>query len=351
MSRFILCLAALSLITACAQPAQPAKEKTTETISARSGTESDQDLCYQKSSDPGHNHQMSLDACQTLIATGEYQGFTLARFHNNAGAELDDLYRYEDAIAAFDRAIAIKPDYARAWRNKSYTLNELYRYEAALVAVDRALEIQPESGASVGHKGRVLRNLERLSEARDALELARALSPNDDWVVRELGWVFHDEDNFKRALKQFEAALKMDPKDHWNHYAIGYVLLDLNRHDDALAAFDRAIEINQQAPSLYNLRGYTRLIEKTSEFDVRRATTDLERAIQLHPRHEYALHHLAVAYAYQGRGAEAVAMLKRGVDVRILKSKVRRVVRILWDKKLKTHAMAASDILKKAEKS
>ena len=150
MSRLLLCIAAFSVIGACAPTSAPAPAPETKTTSTRSAPVSDQDLCYEKHSSADHDHQASLDPCLRLIATGEYQGFTLARLHNDAGSELTELYRYKDALAAYERAIAVKPDYAKAWRNKSYALMDLYRYEDSLAAINRAIEIEPDSSASVG---------------------------------------------------------------------------------------------------------------------------------------------------------------------------------------------------------
>lgn len=348
MSRFLLSIGAISLLVACNQPAPPATSpEPVPTASASAGGKSDQDLCYESHSDPGHNHGQSLAACQRLINTGEYQGFTLAKFHNNLGSELNKLSRFEESITAHDRALSIKPDYGLAWRNRSYSLRDNSQYEEALVAIEKALEIHPENSISVGHKGRVLRNLERYDEARNTLELALILEPGDAWTIRELGWVHYNEDEYEAALTKFEDALNAYPKDAWTHYALGYVLTDLDRETDAISALDRAIALSPSEDSFYNVRGFTYLIERKTTFDVARATSDLERAINLNPENRYALHHLAIAYAHQNRGSDAVSMLEKGAKLGILKKKVRRVIRILWDKKLTTDAKAASELLKR----
>ena len=50
-----------------------------------------------------------------------------APVHNNRGNALRELGRHDDALAAFDRALALKPDYAEAHNNRGNTLLELNR--------------------------------------------------------------------------------------------------------------------------------------------------------------------------------------------------------------------------------
>jgi Flp pilus assembly protein TadD len=52
--------------------------------------------------------------------------------------------RYEDAIAACRRALAIRPDYAEAWNNLGAALNQLGRYQEAVSACEQALRYKPD---------------------------------------------------------------------------------------------------------------------------------------------------------------------------------------------------------------
>jgi Flp pilus assembly protein TadD len=44
-----------------------------------------------------------------------------------------------------DKAIALKPDSADAWSTKGAAFWELGRYDQAIAAMDKALEIQPDN--------------------------------------------------------------------------------------------------------------------------------------------------------------------------------------------------------------
>lgn len=56
---------------------------------------------------------------------------------------MGDLDRLEEALASYDNALAINPDYVEAWTNRGSSLALLGRYEEALISCDNALAINP----------------------------------------------------------------------------------------------------------------------------------------------------------------------------------------------------------------
>ena len=57
---------------------------------------------------------------------------------------LHELKRFDDALASYDRALAVRPDYAEALSNRGNTLHELKRFDDALASYDRALAVRPD---------------------------------------------------------------------------------------------------------------------------------------------------------------------------------------------------------------
>jgi predicted O-linked N-acetylglucosamine transferase (SPINDLY family) len=58
-----------------------------------------------------------------------------------AGVAFFELKRFEEAIALYDKALAIDPNYAEALCNKGNALDELKRYEEAIACYEQALSI------------------------------------------------------------------------------------------------------------------------------------------------------------------------------------------------------------------
>ncbi|MEQ8961479.1 MAG: tetratricopeptide repeat protein [Coleofasciculus sp. C2-GNP5-27] len=68
-----------------------------------------------------------------------------AKFWFNQGVTLSELGRYEEALAHYDQAISLQPDFYQAWCNRGGVLNELGRNEEALINLDQAISLLPDS--------------------------------------------------------------------------------------------------------------------------------------------------------------------------------------------------------------
>lgn len=94
---------------------------------------------------------------------------------NSKGVDLAEQGRYEEAVAVFDKAIEIDPEYAYAWSNKGNVLSDMGKYDEAIAAFDRAIEIDPEYAVAWYKKAEALRMLHRDTESKEAYAKAREL--------------------------------------------------------------------------------------------------------------------------------------------------------------------------------
>ena len=97
---------------------------------------------------------------------------------------LTDLGRFDEALASYDRALALEPESAGMWNNKGSLLMELGRLEAALQCFERAIDLAaPVSTVKAVYwlnRGKALYMLGRYAEARDALMHSHALDPSPE---------------------------------------------------------------------------------------------------------------------------------------------------------------------------
>ena len=63
---------------------------------------------------------------------------------NLRGGALAELGRFDEALACFDRALAIRPDYAEALENKASALAAQGRMAEAAAAIDQAIALAPK---------------------------------------------------------------------------------------------------------------------------------------------------------------------------------------------------------------
>jgi tetratricopeptide (TPR) repeat protein len=99
--------------------------------------------------------------------TGAEEWYQRGETHHTMG-------RYEEAVAAYDRAVAIDPGYAGAWRNRGLTLSLLKKVNESEESFSRALCLAP-GDASIYYYQALARN--ESGDRAGALEsLDRAVS-------------------------------------------------------------------------------------------------------------------------------------------------------------------------------
>jgi len=125
------------------------------------------------------------------------------------GAILMNLRRYEEALAAYEQAIRLDPNFARAYNGKGLTLNSLKRYEEAIAAFEQAIRLDPNNAEAYNFKGIALNSLKRYEEALAALEQAIRLDPNNALVYSFKGLTLYDLKRNQEAEQAFEKARQL----------------------------------------------------------------------------------------------------------------------------------------------
>src|SRR5262249_54516326 len=94
------------------------------------------------------------------------------------GDVLQHLRRYDEALASYDRALAISPQLAEAWGGRADALSALKRSDDAFAAYDKALALKPDMVEVWVRRGHSAVGLRLFEEARFAYEKALAIKPD-----------------------------------------------------------------------------------------------------------------------------------------------------------------------------
>ncbi|MCR5878290.1 tetratricopeptide repeat protein [Phenylobacterium sp. J367] len=138
---------------------------------------------------------------------------------NNRGNVLLDLGRYEEAEAAFTAALALQPGYDVGHVNRGRALFQQGRYADALAAFDTAIALNPQAAGSHFERGAALMGLERWAEAKASYEQAIALNPNHAMAHLGRARAIVELDFLEpvsagtnlEALASFDRAIALDP--------------------------------------------------------------------------------------------------------------------------------------------
>jgi protein O-GlcNAc transferase len=171
----------------------------------------------------------------------------------NYGNVLLGLQRPVDALAAYDRAIALQQAGYAAFLNRGNALRDLGRPEEALTSYDEALRLEPDNADALCNRGNALRDLHRTDEAIGCYERVLTLNPGHADALCNRGVARKDLGQVEEAGRDFERALAIDPQHLTALNNLGDTLAQLGRHEDAAAVFGRLAEI---APEYDYAAGY-----------------------------------------------------------------------------------------------
>ncbi len=161
----------------------------------------------------------------------------------NRGNTLRAMQRLDEALASYDRAIALLPNFAEAHANRAILLAELKRYDEALAAFERQLTLQPNNAEAYNNRGVVLGEMKRNAEALANYDRAVSLSPDYTDAIYNRGNALHELRRFSEALACYDRVLASRPDDGNAFNNRGKVLKELNRYDEALACSARALAV------------------------------------------------------------------------------------------------------------
>ncbi len=161
----------------------------------------------------------------------------------NRGFILDYQGRYDEAINAYDEAIKLDPNYAKAWNSKGTILGKQGKFDEAIKCFDEAIRLDPNDAEAWYRKGVTLDKQGNYSDAIMAYDEAIRIDPNDAEAWNNKGTVLGKQGKFEQAIQCFDKAIGIDPRDALAWKNEGNVLMVLGRTKEADAAFARSKEL------------------------------------------------------------------------------------------------------------
>ena len=203
--------------------------------------------------------------------------------HNNRAVALQDLDRVEEALASYDRALGINPNLSEAHHGRANALHRLRRFEEALASYDRSLELSPGRAAAFSHRGVVLHALNRHEEAVASHDRALAIDPDDAEALYNRGVSLRELGLLRDALDSYNRALALNAGHAKAHINRADVLSQFGHFQAALASYERALGVNPDLAQAHYGRG--NVLNQLQRFD--EALESYGRAVCLEPRQDW----------------------------------------------------------------
>jgi tetratricopeptide (TPR) repeat protein len=252
---------------------------------------------------------------QTLFAHAleVTQGNYLA--HHNLGVALADAGRLREAIAQFEEALRIRPEYAQARTDLGNALSKAPgRAAEAIAQYQAALAIMPGSPIPHNDLGNALMKAGRVRDAIAEYETALRMKPDYAAAHNNLGKALAGMPGRRaEAMAQYEAALRMRPDLVEAHVNRGQALAEMpGRMAEAIAEYQAALRIRPDAAEAHHGLGRA-LAEMPGR--MADAAAEHEAALRSDPDFAEAHYDLGLALYGMGRPAEALAHFEAALKI------------------------------------
>jgi len=234
-----------------------------------------------------------------------------AATESNLGASLEADGRLDEAIAHFQRAIALAPNDASLYANLGTALRAKGQTTDAIAAYRRALAISADDPDVHYNLANALMDEKHADEALTHFAFAAAAAPDSPDIQNNYGIALAAAGQPAKAAAAFERALALDPQSARAHKNLSDMLAILGKNDEALDHLRRAVAIEpRDAAMRYDLG--TTLLE-AQRFP--EAEAELRRAIALDPQLAEAHNNLGMTLAYEKKTAEAIAEFEKALKL------------------------------------
>ena len=232
--------------------------------------------------------------------------------HNSLGLVLLQQGRAKEAIARFQEAVKLRPDFAAAYNNLGNALRQDGQADAAVSHFRKALEINPRFALAFYNLGNGLLEQGRTDEAIAYFRKALEIQPSYPEAHYNLGIALFRKGRIDEAIMHLQQAVEFRPNFAAAHNNLGNLLLQTGRLDQAIVHYTRALEGDPtNAPAHINLGGALLQAGRVDE-----AIVQFQSAAQLLPASAEAQNNLANALIRAGRVDEAKACLLKALELR-----------------------------------
>ncbi|MEM9522629.1 MAG: tetratricopeptide repeat protein [Pseudomonadota bacterium] len=216
-------------------------------------------------------HSAEIGRAGALIASGEVDAAiealrrlgkshgSIPLVHVSLGDALRRLERYDEASAAYDRALALiddpAPEHWVLYYARGITFEREGKWDKAEADFHKALELRPNQPLVLNYLGYsyVERGV-KLDEALRMIETAVTERPNDGYITDSLGWALYRLGRVEEAVAPMEKAVELTPLDPVINDHLGDVYWSVGRIREAEFQWRRALSFEPTEENAERIR-------------------------------------------------------------------------------------------------
>ena len=235
-----------------------------------------------------------------------------AEAYNNMGNALKEQGKLEEAIEAYNKALAIKPDYAEAYNNMGNALKEQGKLEEAIEAYNKALAIKPDYAEAYNNMGNALQEQGKLEEAIEAYNKALAIKPDYAEAYNNMGNALKEQGKLEEAIEAYNKALAIKPDYAEAYNNMGNALKEQGKLEEAIEAYNKALAIKPDYAEAYNNMGNA--LQEQGKLE--EAIEAYNKALAIKPDYAEAYNNMGNALKDQGKLEEAIEAYNKALAIK-----------------------------------
>jgi len=255
--------------------------------------------------------QIAFSIALTAVAALVLAGCKNAEDQHSLAEQYVGDEEHEKALAAYNRAIELKPDYAIAYHNRGLLHVKLDQNEKAIEDFDKAIELDDRFSNAYRNRGQLHLKLKNYEQAIESFSQLLELEPKDATVHTDRGLAYAATTQFDKSVEDFGRAISLDSENVVAWQNRGQVYVQLGNSENALKDFTKAIELKPDDPQAYLQRGS----EYSKKGDFVKAIGDFDRVIELKPEDSDTIRKRGWAQFSKGDLTKALGDLSRAIEL------------------------------------
>ena len=232
--------------------------------------------------------------------------------HNVRGIAYSEKGKYDEAISAFSKAIALDPEDAIAYCHRAVAYYNKGRFYRAIDDFTKVISLKPNDILGYYSRGVAYRSRGIFDKAIQDFNTVINLTSSEAIGYYSRGATYHRKGEIDRAITDYDKAIELDSDDAEAYYYRGAAYRDKGEVDKAIANYDKAIRLKPQFAEVYTLRG----IIHHGESELEKAIEDHSKAIELKPKYAEAYVNRGVAYRDKGELEKAIEDHSKAIELK-----------------------------------
>jgi tetratricopeptide (TPR) repeat protein len=224
---------------------------------------------------------------------------------------------YDNAIADYNEAVRLDPDFADAFLGRALAWQNKKQYDKAIADFGQVIRLNPKDGQMYKMRG-FLWILKRDYDKAitDYDEAVRLIEPKEAEPYNMRGFAWSIKKDYDKAIADYDEVVRLKPKDASALVNRGKIWSLKNNYDKALADLNEAVRLDPKNVDVLDNRANAWKAKK----EYGKAVADYEAIVKINPKDDYELKEYAFMLAtcpeakYRD-GKKAVELAKKACEL------------------------------------